>query len=248
MLHIAKTGEKGSEKWGLSWLQQKKKELKRLRDENEKVQENKKNKIEETISQKKHASKTASRKPCKMLPKKTHSELVDYLEKFETHSAMKPWIAAIRNNSDIDGCKYASFSQKNSDPSQHEAELQSLLQSLNSEDLVPLTAVLMQNYLHCVVLSEITPVPSKIKSLSNLANAPDNDEESEIERRLQEKIRQLEKEIETMEDFLCVICQDEPKTLMFEPCKHFVCEKCAQDITTCPMCRAEIKKKIKTNR
>lgn len=37
---------------------------------------------------------------------------------------------------------------------------------------------------------------------------------------------------------LCRICEDEPKTVAFDPCGHFgCCESCAKSCPTCPWCR-----------
>jgi hypothetical protein len=43
-------------------------------------------------------------------------------------------------------------------------------------------------------------------------------------------------------DHECVVCCDAQRDCVFEGCPHFVvCMGCAQEISNCPMCRAEIK-------
>merc|ERR1711924_241029 len=39
----------------------------------------------------------------------------------------------------------------------------------------------------------------------------------------------------------CVVCNEEPRRVVFRPCRHFVCcRSCGDDVLTCPMCRAAI--------
>lgn len=45
----------------------------------------------------------------------------------------------------------------------------------------------------------------------------------------------------------CSICWENAKNITFEPCGHMsVCESCSVSITSCPICRKKITKKIKT--
>lgn len=49
------------------------------------------------------------------------------------------------------------------------------------------------------------------------------------------------------EEILCIVCLDQPKTQMFEPCRHVcVCEACSASVgKLCPVCRTEIVTKTK---
>lgn len=39
----------------------------------------------------------------------------------------------------------------------------------------------------------------------------------------------------------CLICFDFKKNILFLPCKHFLsCERCAQRVKTCPVCRTKL--------
>jgi trimeric autotransporter adhesin len=45
---------------------------------------------------------------------------------------------------------------------------------------------------------------------------------------------------------MCVVCQDEPKTVLLRPCMHLcLCQRCSKqpELVECPMCRAYIKKR-----
>jgi len=47
------------------------------------------------------------------------------------------------------------------------------------------------------------------------------------------------------EQALCVVCQEEPRQVVFQPCRHLVCCKsCSTSLRSCPMCRAEIKHRL----
>ena len=66
----------------------------------------------------------------------------------------------------------------------------------------------------------------------------------EQERRLIEKIVSLEREIASLEH-PCSVCQDAKKDVVFEPCNHLACcQKCAESLTQCCICRQKISKKV----
>jgi hypothetical protein len=48
----------------------------------------------------------------------------------------------------------------------------------------------------------------------------------------------------TDEKFLCSICVEIPKQVVFD-CGHMVCIKCSQNLIFCPFCRNKIDKKIR---
>ena len=46
--------------------------------------------------------------------------------------------------------------------------------------------------------------------------------------------------------FICNICEDKEKSIVFDPCGHVVCcVNCSIPLKTCPICRVEINKKMK---
>ncbi|KAJ1453682.1 hypothetical protein M885DRAFT_618877 [Pelagophyceae sp. CCMP2097] len=48
------------------------------------------------------------------------------------------------------------------------------------------------------------------------------------------------------DDALCVVCLDEPKIVACVPCMHVCCcEACAAEVTTCPMCRAQVASRVR---
>jgi hypothetical protein len=52
----------------------------------------------------------------------------------------------------------------------------------------------------------------------------------------------------TPENLLCKICMDSPIDIIFIPCGHMVtCNKCAQTIKQCCMCRQNITQRIQTH-
>ena len=79
---------------------------------------------------------------------------------------------------------------------------------------------------------------------------------------LNDKIRNINADIETRADILavekmdeyvgdiikniqCCICLNQRRSVLLLPCKHVnVCKKCAVDISTCSVCRSEIKERI----
>lgn len=43
---------------------------------------------------------------------------------------------------------------------------------------------------------------------------------------------------------LCVVCQDNDRKMLFQPCNHIsCCETCANDLNQCPICRTHIERK-----
>ena len=43
---------------------------------------------------------------------------------------------------------------------------------------------------------------------------------------------------------LCVVCMDQPRSQLFEPCKHLLCcEGCGSLVRACPFCKVAIKKR-----
>lgn len=51
---------------------------------------------------------------------------------------------------------------------------------------------------------------------------------------------------QTLEDELsCVVCSEQEKTVLLMPCRHLcTCQSCAEQLTTCPICRARIDRKV----
>lgn len=44
----------------------------------------------------------------------------------------------------------------------------------------------------------------------------------------------------------CVVCLDKQKTILLQPCNHLcLCENCEATMTTCPLCRQRIERKVK---
>merc|ERR1712130_278616 len=44
---------------------------------------------------------------------------------------------------------------------------------------------------------------------------------------------------------LCVICLDNDKNIVLQPCNHFVfCDECSRDRQDCPLCHANITERI----
>ena len=43
---------------------------------------------------------------------------------------------------------------------------------------------------------------------------------------------------------LCVVCMDQPRSQLFEPCKHLLCcDGCGSLVRACPFCKSPIKKR-----
>lgn len=55
--------------------------------------------------------------------------------------------------------------------------------------------------------------------------------------------------LEDKSEFLplpCVVCEDQSRTILFLDCKHCcACEKCADKLQTCPICRRIVASKVK---
>ena len=46
----------------------------------------------------------------------------------------------------------------------------------------------------------------------------------------------------------CLMCFDKERKIMFQPCFHFIsCTVCQHKVSTCPLCRAEIKGRLEAN-
>ncbi len=58
------------------------------------------------------------------------------------------------------------------------------------------------------------------------------------------RIKELQEEKEN--SIMCVACKENKKNMLYTPCKHICCcEECDKSITRCPMCRTQIKERIK---
>eukprot|EP01006_Ploeotia_vitrea_P011874 TRINITY_DN31544_c0_g1_i1.p1 TRINITY_DN31544_c0_g1~~TRINITY_DN31544_c0_g1_i1.p1 ORF type:complete len:439 (+),score=23.65 TRINITY_DN31544_c0_g1_i1:49-1365(+) len=68
---------------------------------------------------------------------------------------------------------------------------------------------------------------------------------------LDDEIEKMQAQIGTMQQLrkegtLCVICFENPKEVVFLPCKHLcACSKCSSKLDSCPECRANIAERIK---
>ena len=61
------------------------------------------------------------------------------------------------------------------------------------------------------------------------------------EKQLRERIKQLEIEIEDMQEFACIVCFERKKNMTLKPCNHLiVCQKCVSLLTHCPLCRTAV--------
>lgn len=68
---------------------------------------------------------------------------------------------------------------------------------------------------------------------------------------LKEKDKEKEKlgeELEKLKDERsCVVCLENPRSILFLPCKHLcVCAECKDSLDQCPLCRQKIEQKIET--
>ena len=55
----------------------------------------------------------------------------------------------------------------------------------------------------------------------------------------------IKKKEELKEKFICRICFDNIKTIVIEPCCHFVsCQKCSDNFDKCPICRCDIESRL----
>ena len=47
---------------------------------------------------------------------------------------------------------------------------------------------------------------------------------------------------------ICVVCMQEQRSCVIMPCAHLVtCTACSDRLTSCPICRGEIERKINTH-
>ena len=47
-------------------------------------------------------------------------------------------------------------------------------------------------------------------------------------------------------DVVCIVCNDRPRQVLFQPCDHIVvCEECSASLTHCPRCGEFIVRKVK---
>lgn len=47
------------------------------------------------------------------------------------------------------------------------------------------------------------------------------------------------------DQFRCVVCFENTKTILFEPCLHFAtCQGCSEKMNTCPICRGEFETRL----
>ena len=56
-----------------------------------------------------------------------------------------------------------------------------------------------------------------------------------------DKLAELE---QASENLMCIICLDQPRRLLLEPCRHVcICITCGNSVDTCPLCRVKIQNK-----
>ena len=61
-----------------------------------------------------------------------------------------------------------------------------------------------------------------------------------------EKLSEKKELSSDVADSPCVMCQEKPREVLFEPCSHFVvCEICSIECSHCPVCHSIIIKKSK---
>ena len=65
--------------------------------------------------------------------------------------------------------------------------------------------------------------------------------------KLKNKIKELDEEIKKYEEkFMCNICYEYPKNVLFMPCKHFACcDDCSDNVYVCCICRENVKERIR---
>ncbi|ETO27538.1 hypothetical protein RFI_09594, partial [Reticulomyxa filosa] len=192
---------------------------------------------EETNNEKEDEEVSKNKVTPDTMSRYSHEELLEYLKTRGDHSVMTPWIDYVRNHPQIDGLAFATID---------ETHLQSAFRTIDSKKLLPLTAFLMRHYLQHRLSSINTNANENVdkadkddkddihnsrnSTVANVArdlnsdkfNADENDTtESETEKKLQEKIQQLEREIQEMEKYLCDKCKSGKKTYRLNPCYHF---------------------------
>ena len=48
------------------------------------------------------------------------------------------------------------------------------------------------------------------------------------------------------EKFMCSVCYEYPKNVLFMPCKHFACcDDCSENVYVCCICRDNVKERIR---
>ena len=63
---------------------------------------------------------------------------------------------------------------------------------------------------------------------------------------LREEYQALQKQSEyERENYICTICYDNPREVLYFPCYHLaVCRTCNNNITECPICRSPVEHQI----
>mmetsp|Transcript_19890 Transcript_19890/g.41324 ORF Transcript_19890/g.41324 Transcript_19890/m.41324 type:complete len:553 (-) Transcript_19890:71-1729(-) len=71
---------------------------------------------------------------------------------------------------------------------------------------------------------------------------------SKLERQLSDRNRKLDEATEKLDATICVVCMQEQRSCVIMPCAHLVtCTSCSDRLTSCPICRGEIERKINTH-
>jgi hypothetical protein len=73
-----------------------------------------------------------------------------------------------------------------------------------------------------------------------------------LQKTIREEVKKLTEEIEAMKqkvdrcETLCIICLRNQKNCVFLPCGHlYTCMKCSENLPTCPICRKNVKQKVR---
>lgn len=84
--------------------------------------------------------------------------------------------------------------------------------------------------------------------LKKLSKNGDNKQIMSIIKKKEAEKQLIQEELEKLQDEKnCVICLENPKNILFLPCKHIsCCSECSSQVKECPMCRAKIDQKIET--
>jgi hypothetical protein len=87
------------------------------------------------------------------------------------------------------------------------------------------------------------------------AMAEQQEEHGRALKRVKHEKAAVESKVEKAEnDLNCIVCMENPRAIMFEPCNHFVCcEECAARIRSsnndaCPKCRVPLEKAVRIYR
>lgn len=88
------------------------------------------------------------------------------------------------------------------------------------------------------------------QNLSHMGRIPNNLEElacsSSSSDDLKKEFKFSDEKSEEGDVELCVVCEYKEKHMLFIPCAHQVCcDECGENLEKCPMCRSDIKQKIK---